>query len=598
MLYIEPPLPTLAEIEDRLSAPEIGDLPRMRLAVLRNVTMESIQGYLQYMAYELGFRADVAFGGFDNLVQEALGGAPELLHRDLDAALVFAPLPALSTLLDTGFSALSPAQVEEEVARLVALFGTVVRGIRKQSNAMILWHGLEAPLYPAMGIQDAQLACGQLAVVARLNEGLRLALSSVDNAYLVSMETCLARIGARQFYDLRYWQLARSPYSRLALAEIAREDFKYLRALKGRARKCLVLDCDNTLWGGIVGEDGLEGIKLGSGHPGSAFVEFQREVLSLHRRGVILAICSKNNEADVMEVFERHPDMVLKPEHIAAWRINWRDKAGNLRDIAAELNIGIDSLVFADDSPFEADLARSMVPEVQVLQLPPARPSDYRWILAACGAFDLPRITDEDRKRGALYQAESGRQRERAKCSDLESYCRSLEMKLHIGRADAMSIPRIAQQTQKTNQFNLTSRRYSDADIRSFSESPDHEVLWLRVADKFGDMGIVGTCVIRYQGDEAVVDTLLLSCRALGRGIEGRFLAEAMHLARRRGTQRILGQYIPTAKNSQVEEFYAGQGFVPTPRKAGEGDWFVLDLKQVPAPGGGGFAEVRSPLDD
>jgi FkbH-like protein len=597
MLYSEHPLPTLAEIEDRLSATRKSNLPPLRLAVLRNVTVESIEPYLEFMASELGFRAEVTFGGFDNFAQEALGGAPELLHRNLDAALVFSPLPALSASLDTGFAALSPAQVEEEVARLVELFAAAARGIRAQTNAMILWHGLESPLYPALGIQDAQLPLGQAAVVTKLNEGLRQALSQVDNAYLVSMQSCLARIGARQFYDVRYWHLARSPYSRQGLAEIAREDFKYLRALKGRARKCLVLDCDNTLWGGIVGEDGLEGIKLGGSHPGSAFLEFQREVLSLHRRGVILAVCSKNNEADVAEVFDRHPDMILRREHIAAWRVNWRDKGSNLREIATELNIGIESLVFVDDSEFEINLVRTVAPEVQVLQLPHARPSDYRWILAACGAFDLPHLTEEDRNRGALYQAETTRHRELAQSTDLESYCRSLEIKLLIGRADAMSIPRIAQQTQKTNQFNLTTRRYSDADIRSFAEDDDHEVLWLRVSDKFGDMGIVGSCVMRYAGDRAIIDTLLLSCRALGRGIESRFLEESMHLARRHGARHILGQYIPTGKNGQVAEFYACQGFSPVPAEDGQGDWFSLDLKKAPARERGRFVEVSSPLD-
>lgn len=595
MLYTETQLPTLAQIEDRLSASAGSDLPPLRIAVLRNITVEPIQGYLEFMASELRFRAEVAFGGFDTFAQEALGGAPVLLHRELDAVLVFTPLPALSTLLDTGFSGLSPEKVEEEVARLLALFEASIRGIREQTNAMILWHGLEAPLYPALGIQDAQLPWGQAAVVARLNEGLRQALSCVSSAYLVSTQACLARLGARQFYDARYWQIARSPYSRQGLAEIAREDFKYLRALKGRTRKCLVLDCDNTLWGGIVGEDGLEGIKLGSAHPGSAFMEFQREVLSLHRRGVILAVCSKNNLADVMDVFDRHPDMVLKREHMAAWRVNWQDKAGNLREIAAELNIGIDSLVFADDSDFEVNLVRELVPEVQVLHLPLARPADYRWLLAACGAFDLPHLTDEDRKRGELYRAESARNLERAATTDLESYCRSLEMRLQIGRADEMNIPRIAQQTQKTNQFNLTTRRYSDADIRRFANGGGHDVLWLRVADKFGDMGIVGTCVVRYEGADAVVDTLLMSCRALGRGVEDRFLAETIRLARARGAQRMLGQYVPTPKNGQVADFYGRQGFSPAPAADGEGRWFVLDLASAPTPGPGVFAEVLAP---
>lgn len=596
MLYIEAPLPKLADIEEHLAVSELSDLPRLSLTVLRNVTIESMEPYLRFLAYEIGFRAEVNFGGFDNMVQESLGGAPHLLHRGIDAVLLFTPLVALSPLLDIGFANLTPAQVEEEVNRLVALSTEMAHGIRAQTDAMILWHALEIPIYPSLGIQDAQLPWGQVAVVAKFNDGLRETLAKLGNAFLVDTGACLARLGARQFYDVRYWQLARAPYSREGLAEIAREDFKFIRALKGRARKCLVLDCDNTLWGGVVGEDGLEGIRLGHTHPGAAFVEFQREVLSLFRRGVILALCSKNNEADVWEVFERHPDMVLKREHIAAWRINWRDKPENLREIAAELNIGIDSLVFADDSEFEVNLVREQVPEIHVLQLPGARPADYRWVLAACGAFDLPGLTEEDRKRGALYQAENGRKRERSGSTDVESYCRSLAIQLEIGRADAFSIPRIAQQTQKTNQFNLTTRRYSDADIRGFVASPDTDVLWLKVADRFGDMGIVGSCIILYQGDEAIIDTLLLSCRALGRGIEGQFLKEVMHVARRKGARRMLGEFIPTMKNAQVAEFYSLNGFSPLWTAVGR--WFVFDLSLTPEREPGFFATVHTPLDN
>lgn len=596
MFHPESALPSLLDIEERLAMPDVAALPLLRLAVLRNVTMESIEPYLQYMACEMGFRADVHFGGFDNFVQESLGGAPGVLQGELDAVLLFTPLPALSPAFDSGFAVMSPVEINNELDRLSDLFATVVNGIRAQTGAMILWHGMEAPVYPTLGIQDGQLQLGQTAVVAKLNEALRVALTTVANACFVNMQACLSRLGAQQFYDTRYWHIARAPYSRKGLGEIAREDFKFIRSIKGRTRKCLVLDCDNTLWGGIVGEDGLEGIRLGSTHPGSAFVEFQKEVLALYHRGVILAICSKNNEEDVWEVFDRHPDMILKREHIAAWRINWDNKAGNLRALASELNIGGDSMVFADDSDFEINLVREQLPEVMALQLPKQRPGDYRWVLAACGAFDLPYITEEDRKRGALYQAESVRTKERAGSTDLESYCRSLDMVLEIGRADEFSTPRIAQQTQKTNQFNLTTRRYTEADIQKFSSSADHDVFWLKVTDKFGDMGIVGSLVIAYRGADAVVDTLLLSCRALGRGVEARFLFEVAHLARKHGAKRMVGHYIPTSKNVQVANFYTAQGFVNEPAPEGEDGGFVLDLATLKPLEPGVFASVLTPL--
>lgn len=595
MFYTEAPLPTLLDIEERLARPDVAALPLLRLAVLRNVTIESIEPYLQYLACDMGFRAEVVFGGFDNFVQESLGSSPDIFQGALDAVLVFTPLPALSPLLDTGFAGLSPVQADDECKRIVALFGAVVNGIRAQTDAMILWHGMEAPVYAALGIQDAQLQGGQTALVARLNEGLRAALAAVSNAFMVNTQACLARVGARQFYDTRYWHLARAPYSRKGLAEIAFEDFKFIRSMKGRTRKCLVLDCDNTLWGGIVGEDGVAGIKLGHNHPGSAFVEFQQEVLSHYHRGVILALCSKNNEEDVWEVFDKHPDMVLKREHIAAWRINWADKPSNLRALASQLNIGCDSLFFVDDSDFECNLVRQQMPEVQVLQLPKDRPGENRWLLAACGAFDLPYLTEEDRQRGALYQAENIRSLARTETTDLDAYCRSLGMALEIGYADAFTIPRIAQQTQKTNQFNLTTRRYTEADIARFSESADHDVLWLKVTDKFGDMGIVGSCVVSYQGDAAMVDTLLMSCRALGRGVEARFVSVVMHLARQRGARYMLGQYIATAKNAQVAGFFVSLGFKATASDVEVGEWFTFDLESLPPTDAGVFSSVKVP---
>lgn len=598
MFYTESPVPSLSNIEERLARPEVAAFPVLRLAVLRNVMMEFIEPYLKYLACEMGFRSEVMFGGLDNFVQEALGGAPALFQDKIDAVLIFTPLPALSPLLDTGFSGLSQGQIEEELGRIIQLFSTVVGGVRAQTDAMILWHGMEAPIYPALGIQDAQQHSGQVSIVKSLNEGLRKVLSATGNAYLVNMEACLARLGAQQFYDTRYWYLARLPYSRKGLAEIACEDFKFLRSLKGRTRKCLVVDCDNTLWGGIVGEDGIEGIKLGHTHPGSSFVEFQLEILSHYHRGVIVAICSKNNPDDVWEVFDKHPDMVLKREHIAAWQINWQDKVTNLRALASELNIGTDSMVFVDDSDFEANLVREQMPEVQVLQLPKERPGEYRWVLAASGAFDLPRLTDEDRKRGELYQAENLRRQERVGSADLEKYCRSLSIKLEIGLVDALTIPRVAQQTQKTNQFNLTTRRYTDAEISRFGSSPDHDILWLRVSDKFGDLGIVGSCILTYRGEDAVIDTLLISCRVLGRGIEGRFLAEVMWFARRRGAKRMLGQYIPTNKNQQVAGFFLSQGFSAASPQSEEGSWFVSSLDNLPVLDLGVFAFVSVPRDD
>lgn len=563
-------LPALPDIESRLAATETAGLPTLKLAVLRNITIEPIEPYLCFRALNMGMNAEVRFGGLDNYMQEALDTDSDLLNDDLDAALVFTPLPVLSPNLSDMFDGLSEAEIEGEIDHIGGVIKSVVKGIRAQTRSMILWHAFEPLLYPV---------AGQAGIVARLNDMLARTLAEVANAYAIDMGACLSRLGAENFYDLRYWHLAMAPYTTDALAEISGEIFKHLRAVKGQIRKCLVLDCDDTLWGGIVGEDGLAGIRLGAGYPGSAFQAFQRQILSLQRRGVILAVCSKNNERDVWEVFDSHPDMILKREHISAHRINWSDKAANLRELAQELNIGLDSLVFCDDSAFEATLVRSILPEVAVLHMPADRPAEYRWILAACGLFDLPVRTEEDRMRGAMYNAERQRRQVNADATNLDSYLRSLEIRLQIGRADQLSIPRIAQQTQKTNQFNLTTRRYTELDIARFTEADDYDVVWCRVADKFGDMGIIGSCVVKYLDGDAEIDTLLMSCRSLGRKIENRFLAEVVELAKERGAKRVVGQFIATAKNGQVEDFFPRCGFHPLDPASGAGVRYAVDVE-------------------
>lgn len=588
--------PSFAQILENLSDESQSALPRLEIAVLRNVVVEPIEPYARHLARQIGFNAQCRFGEYDQVFQEAVGGNSGLLNQETDCALVFLRLENLSWELARNFAGLKPEQIAAETERVRDFILAVLAGIRKQTAAMILWLGFEMPVYPALGIVDQQRDDGQTGVIDELNRSLREALRQQKNAYFVDLNLCLARIGARNFYDQRYWHIGKAPYSREALAEIAGEAFKYIRALKGRNKKCLVLDCDNVLWGGTVGEDGLAGIKLGKTYPGSAYYEFQQEILSLHRRGVILALCSKNNEEDVWEVFERHSDMVLRREHIAAARINWRDKAANLREIAADLNLGLDSLVFVDDSDFEINLIRSLLPEVEVIELPKAGAVAYRETLAASGCFDTLTLSQEDAERGAMYQAEAARKQSQLQHSDMESYLASLEMALEIRLADEFSIPRIAQLTQKTNQFNLTTRRYSDADLQRLMEGEAAEVVYLRLRDRFGDSGIVGVCILRYEAERAIFDSFLLSCRVLGRGVEDAFLTQCLKRASLKRRQAAVGEYQPTARNDQVKDFYLRQGFEPVD---GEGDTqrFLIDLTALTRHEPRYFQRIDSDLD-
>ena len=550
-----------SQLQKTLSGEDLTALPQLNVAIIRNVTIEPIETYLKYFAYETGFNAKVRFGDYDNIFQEAVAGQSEIITNELDYILIFAQLETLSSSLVCDFTSLSKDDIESEKSRIKNYISSVLNGIRKQINAVILWHSFELPHHPALGILDSQMADGQSEVIIELNRIARNLLKETGNAYLVDMNQSIARLGIKEFYDKRYWHIAKSPYSRLAIAEIAKEDFKFIRALKGKNKKCVVLDCDNVLWGGIIGEDGLTGISIGKNYPGSLYCEFQKEVLNLYNKGILVALCSKNNREDVWEVFQNHPDMVLKEEHIATDQINWEDKATNLRRIAQHLNIGLDSLVFVDDSDFEINLIQQVLSEVTVIHLPKERAVDYKDILASCGLFDTLVFSAEDKKRGAMYKAEAERKKLVAQAIDLKSYYKSLEMVATINLADDFSKPRIAQLTQKTNQFNLTTKRYSETDINKFAESQYSDVLYLKLKDRFGDMGIVGVCILVYENNTAVFDAFLLSCRSLGRKVEDVFLGECLRLCQLRNIKVATGQYFPTAKNMQVEEFFQKRGF-------------------------------------
>ena len=349
---------------------------------------------------------------------------------------------------------------------------------------------------------------------------------------------------------------------------------KKLESIALKRKKCIVLDLDNTLWGGVLGEDGVNGIKIGGDYPGKAFLFFQKSLLQLSQSGVILTVCSKNNEADVLEVWEKNPFMALKKEHFAACRINWTDKATNIRELADELNIGLDSFVFVDDNPTERELIRQLLPMISVPEFPEQPyelPVFFKKMVDQF--FRVYSVTEEDKKKTEQYQANAARTRAQHSFSTFEAFLESLDIKMAIEEANEFNIPRIAQMTQKTNQFNLTTRRYTDSEIKGFLAA-GWKIWCLSVADRFGDSGITGCIMIN--GD--VIDSFLLSCRILGKGIEKAFLRRIMVVLRDSGVSSIKALYLPTAKNAQVIDFYDSCGFVCVSEEGDGSKAYVFDL--------------------
>ncbi|MCQ2343456.1 MAG: HAD-IIIC family phosphatase [Paludibacteraceae bacterium] len=398
--------------------------------------------------------------------------------------------------------------------------------------------------------------------VANYNNALYNAEASYNNVKVIDITEFTRNYTAADLFDWKFYFV-----SQMGMNPKLNKEFKVwwerkLSSIALKRKKCLVLDLDNTLWGGILGEDGIEGIKIGGDYPGKAFLYWQKALLGLSRSGVILTICSKNNEHDVLEAWENNPFMVLRQEHFAAYRINWTDKATNIKALADELNLGLDSFVFVDDNPTERELVKQMLPMVSVPDFPKQPyelPVFFKSLVEQY--FKVYSITDEDKKKTEQYKANAARAKAAASFTDFASFLESLHIQIGVEAANEFNIQRIAQMTQKTNQFNLTTHRYTDADVRRFLD--ERWKIWcISVADKFGDNGITGTIIVKpLDSERCEIDTFLLSCRILGKGIEIAFIKRILSLLESSGFKTITANFIPTAKNTQVRGFWDKVGF-------------------------------------
>lgn len=377
------------------------------------------------------------------------------------------------------------------------------------------------------------------------------------NIKIIDFAEFAGRYKKTDLIDWKYYFASQLAFS----AKIATDFKKWFKQKENEIalnrKKCIVLDLDNTLWGGILGEDGIEGIKIGGDYPGKAFLYFQKVLIELSKSGVILAICSKNNESDVKECWAKNPYNILTEKYISSYRINWNNKADNIREIAAELNIGLDSFVFVDDSPAEREIIKQNLPMVEVPDFPD-HPYDLPLFINDLieKYFRVYALTDEDKNKTEEYKANALRATEQTKFTDIDSFIRSLEIKMTIQSANKMNISRIAQMTQKTNQFNLTTKRYTESDLNAML-AEGAKIWCLSVADKFGDSGITGAIIIK----NSEIDEFLLSCRILGKGIEKEFLSSILARLKNDGFKSIWSTYVPTLKNTQVCDFYENNGF-------------------------------------
>ena len=531
-----------------------------KLAILRSFTVEPIVQLARASAAAALIDLDVQVGDFNTYAQDLLDPGSKLYQYSPDVVVLAVQTRDIAPELWQNFTDLNVNDVDATITRVVASYRGWVDAFRSRSQAHVILHGLELPPRPSAGVLDGQTDQSQTAAIRSINTQLCQIAAEQMGVYLLDYESLVARHGRLNWYDAQKWLSVRLPMVADRLIDVSDEWLRFLHPITGKICKCLVCDLDNTLWGGVIGEDGIDGIQVGVEYPGAAFGQFQRAILDLHQRGIILAICSKNNHDDAMAALEKHPGMLLRPDHFNSLRINWRDKAQNLREIAAELNIGIDALAFVDDNPVERQFVRSQLPEVTVVELSDD-PLTYAASLRDCPVFERLAISAEDRNRGQMYTDERQRADLETGSATLEDFYHSLDMQAEITLVTPQTVSRVAQLTQKTNQLNMTTRRYSEQQITSLADDPACRVYCVQVRDRFGDSGIVGVMITRQRGSSCELDTFLMSCRVIGRTVETAMLATVVRHAGAAGMTQLAGEFLPTKKNAPAEDIYRDHGF-------------------------------------
>jgi FkbH-like protein len=564
---------------DRVKSSLDTVLARFRLGLLGSGTMSLIAQAIVGSGPRHSTLIEVIEADYGRSLEDALNPQSRIRCAQLDGVLL--ALDYRDFRLDT-----AAADAEAAATRIEAAFSrlkVMAENLRSSLRGPLLLQTVVPPMELLFGSLDAGEPGSPRTMVAALNRRIAKWSREGDDV-LIDAAGLANTVGLQNWHDPLQWHSAKLPFAQDMVPLYADYICRTISAIRGKARKVLVLDLDNTLWGGVIGDDGLEGIRLGQcSAEGEAFLAIQRAALEYRARGIILAVCSKNDDATARQPFRTHPDMLLQEEHIAAFQANWNDKASNLRAIAEQLNLGIDSLAFLDDNPFEREQVRRELPLVGVPELPP-EPALYPRVLNWAGYFEAVTISAEDRKRADFYQANAIRTSAMASSSDMGSYLRSLGMICTIRRFDAIGRARIAQLINKSNQFNLTTRRYTENEVAAMGTAQDKFTMQVRLADKFGDNGMISVVVFNKSDEAWTNDVWLMSCRVLGRRLEEAVLAQVCAAAKAEGAQRLIGRYSPSPKNRMVADHYGKLGFTLVEEDTDGGSVWVLELARYQRP--------------
>lgn len=536
----------------------LAPLSDFRLGILASATFDLVLDCLPAAAARHGVALDLVSTPYDQVMQQALDPMSDINTAQADAVLIAVDHRWLN-LDKPNLNEPKSERVDAAMQKLRA----VIEGVRTHGHAPVILQNLPAPPQTVFGNYDRRVPGTVRAIIDEANRMI-VALADETNSYLLDAAALAERVGTDHWFDPVQWTSYKLPFSADCILIYTDVLGRLLGSIRGKARKCLVLDLDNTLWGGVIGDDGIAGLEIGQGNArGESFLAIQQAAVELRDRGIVLSVCSKNDDAVARIPFREHPEMLLRENHIAVFQANWVDKASNLESIAKTLNIGLDALVLLDDNAAERAQVRAALPAVAVPELTDD-PAWFPWYLSAAGYFEAVTFSAEDRLRAESYASNARRAEVMAKARDLGEYLTSLDMVISFAPFDRTGRQRITQLINKTNQFNLTTRRYTEAEVSAMEADPSLFTLQARLADKFGDFGMIAVVICRpAKSDPSTwnIDTWLMSCRVLGRQVEQAMLAKISSEAKKRAVDRLIGTYIPTAKNGMVSEHYKKLGF-------------------------------------
>ena len=560
----------------------INQFVPFRLGIISNATISMISPALIVTAARYGIILDVVEAPYGQ-IYKAISAEKALFKKNqLDAVFIFLDYRALFKESELG----NPKAEQDIIDQAVSYIGMIRDKVSTQLEIPCIIPSIPSPIETIFGSFDALVSGTYRHIISSYNDNLISELKKSGDI-LFDLAALAEAVGTANYYDPIHWNLYKLPFNQNIVPIFSEFLCRIIAAIKGNVRKCLVLDLDNTLWGGVIGDDGIEGIELGQGSAiGEAFLDIQKMALRLYNRGIILAVASKNEEKNARLPFQKHPEMILKEEHISIFQANWNDKPSNIRKILEMLNISLQSLVFLDDNPFERDFVRKVLPMVGVPELPDD-PGYYPMTLHAAGYFESISLSDEDRKRGNFYKLNAEREKEIESFENYDTYLGSLEMTISVNHFDHIGKKRIVQLINKTNQFNLTTQRYSEKQIDAIMENPLFLGIQARLVDKFGDNGMISVVICKKFESEWEIDTWLMSCRVFDRRVEYAIFKTLVDKAKQCDIETIRGIYLPTEKNSIVKDLFKKLGFdLIAKSESGESKWNfrVYDYKEQSIP--------------